>query len=463
VKLLLVSTNQEKTPFPVAPLGALSVAAAAQRAGHQVEMFDSMFVTSPGKKLKSILKSGAYQAIGFSIRNLDNCLYARPRSYYLEAANLIRQAQSAMDLPIILGGSGFSLAPAGWMKRLETSYGIVGEGERAFVQLLGRLEMNQSPHGIPGVLYSDRLSGPPPQSAQTAPSETGPPAHSFCNYARYLSRGGFASLQTKRGCPFKCIFCVYSALEGETYRLRDIDCVLREIEDLKRSYRKCALFFTDAIFNSPRKHALALCGELARRGAPLPWMACCNPLNFDEELARSMAAAGCIGIEFTLDALTEKMLVNLKKPFSQADIRRALDAAAEAGLAFAVHLLFGGPGETAGDIHEGVRFLDSCPKPSAVFASLGIRIYPGTEIEQIAYRDGPLSREDDLFFPVFYLSPALDRPLSLLDEIAKSRPEWSTPTDWTGWTMQVIQKIVNRTGARPQWRDVRNYGRYMRR
>jgi len=40
VKVLLVATNRERSPYPVAPLGALCVAAAARVAGHEITFRD---------------------------------------------------------------------------------------------------------------------------------------------------------------------------------------------------------------------------------------------------------------------------------------------------------------------------------------------------------------------------------------------------------------------------------------
>jgi hypothetical protein len=40
MKVLLVATNRERSPYPVAPLGVLCVAAAARSAGHDVKFLD---------------------------------------------------------------------------------------------------------------------------------------------------------------------------------------------------------------------------------------------------------------------------------------------------------------------------------------------------------------------------------------------------------------------------------------
>jgi radical SAM superfamily enzyme YgiQ (UPF0313 family) len=223
-------------------------------------------------------------------------------------------------------------------------------------------------------------------------------------------------------------------------------------------------FFADSVFNTPRAHTLALCKEIKRRRLDVRWMAYTNSARFDDELALAMVEAGCLGIEFGLDAVTEKMLHNWRKPFRQQDIRRSLQACHDRGLPAAIHLLFGGPGETVADIHESQAFIDSCAPVDAVFASLGVRIYEGAPIVRTAREEGVINDDADLFFPTWYVAPGLGpNPMRALDMIARQRDHWTTATDWTSFTVRAIQAIANRFGGQPQWRNIREYGRRMRR
>jgi radical SAM superfamily enzyme YgiQ (UPF0313 family) len=471
VKVLVVSANREPAPYPVAPLGALCVTAAARAAGHEVDLLDLGARAFPARALRRALALGRYQAIGLSIRNLDNCSFARPVSYFEPVRALTQIVRRLSGAPLILGGSGLSVAPRGWMARLAADYAIVGEGEFAFVELLRRIESGQSAQNLGGVVRAEDVGrdpgAQPPCIPATMPRDLDalpPPDHARCDYARYLARGGYVSVQTKRGCPFACIYCVYPGLEGAACRLRAPKRVADEMQSVLRDQQARHFFITDSVFNSPRAHALAVCEALIRRRLAARWMAYCNPLGFDGELARTMARAGCAGVEFGLDAATDKMLARLRKPFGPEDIERSFEAAAAAGLPFAVHLLFGGPGETARDWDETQQFLDRCAPANAVFASLGLRIYEGTELARIARAEGRLAAGADLFEPAFYLSEELGgESLLTLDGVARRREEWSSPADWQKFSLRAIQKLMNRLGVRPQWRNVRNYGRRLRR
>jgi radical SAM superfamily enzyme YgiQ (UPF0313 family) len=413
-----------------------------------------------------MLASNEYQAVAFSIRNLDNCFVLAPRLYFDEVRELAGTVRRSFQGPLILGGSGFSVSPRGWMRRLDADCGVIGEGERAFVQLLARLEAGRPLDGINGVITApsgDRFAPCPPAEVIKQLGELALPAHELCRYKKYLRQGGSVSVQTKRGCPFQCVYCIYPQLEGRRYRLRPPEAVADEVETVIKQSQSRHFFFVDSVFNDPREHALAVCAELSRRRLSIRWMAFCNPVGFDAELARAMAQAGCEGLEFGLDAATPKMLAAMRKPFGQEEIRIAMQAAHGAGLPFAVHLLFGGPGETWPDVEEAQIFLNGCAPANSIFASFGIRVYEGTAMEEIAVREGALPAGHDLFEPAYYISPALaERAEENLDRIARRRPEWTSPMDWRRPLMRWIQKTVNFLGVRPQWKDIRGYGRHMR-
>ena len=466
MNVLLVATNRERSPYPVAPLGTLCVAAAARDAGHAVDFLDLGLASSPQKTLRQALRKNGYQAVAFGIRNLDNCWAFAPKLYFDEVRELAETVRDCFQGPLILGGTGFSVSPHGWMSRLKATCGVIGEGERAFPEVLARLEAGRSLDGIGGVITAPKSNVP--LAALSAPtvarlSELPLPAHDLCNYAAYVRNGGFVSVQTKRGCPFQCIYCIYPQLEGRRYRLRSPEAVVREVEDVAVRSKVRQFFFVDSVFNDPREHALAICRELGRRRLPVRWSAFCNPAGFDAELARAMKQAGCDAVEFGQDVASAKMLEALRKPFGQEETRIALQAARDAGLPFVIYLLFGGPGETWADVEDTQNFLNDCAPAHAVFATFGIRVYEGTQLAEIAVREGQVKPDFDLFEPAYYLSPGLaDRTIENLDRIARRRPEWTSPADWRKFSVRCGQKVTMMLNLRPQWKYIRYYGQYMR-
>jgi radical SAM superfamily enzyme YgiQ (UPF0313 family) len=466
MKVLLVATNREQSPYPVAPLGALCVAGAARAGGHDVEFLDMGSARHPQQALRTALAKNDFQAVAFGIRNLDNCWFFAPRSYFddvREFAGIVRENFSG---PLILGGTGFSVSPQGWMRRLNADCGVMGEGERAFQEILTRLENGQPLEGIDGVITAQKNSAPA-TAVPTKPidrlGELPRPAHDLCHYSRYTRGGGFVGVQTKRGCPFKCSYCIYPQLEGRRYRLRPPEAVAEEVERVFRESKVRDFFFVDSVFNDPRKHALAVCRELSRRKLPVRWNAFCNPVGFDTELARAMAKAGCSGVEFGLDVASDKMFAAMNKPFGQKETRIALQAAHDAKLPFANFMLFGGPTETWKDVADSQNFLKDCAPANAVFATIGIRVFENTPLAETAVQAGQVAAERDLFEPTYYLSSAMAEDTEIkLDRIARRDTSWQSPVDWKRFVTRFGQKVTVMLNVRPQWKYLRSYGRTMR-
>src|SRR5947207_8006434 len=147
MRVLLVSANQERSPDPVAPLGLCYVATAAADAGHAVTVLDLCFSTDIDADIRAAIATSDPEAIGISLRNVDNCAWPDTVSYLPHYRHVVQACQAASEAPIVLGGSAFTTMPAYYLATLGVPYGIVGEGEVAFVELLARLAAGGEPRG----------------------------------------------------------------------------------------------------------------------------------------------------------------------------------------------------------------------------------------------------------------------------------------------------------------------------
>jgi radical SAM superfamily enzyme YgiQ (UPF0313 family) len=473
MKVLIIATNRELYPYAVPPLGASIVTSALRRAGHQATLLDLCNQGRPLRAALEALRRHRPHVIGLSIRNLDSCSYHYPQLFVAPVRELVTRMREVTDAPIVTGGSAVTIGGAALLEYLGLTYGVVGEGEAIAPKRIEALGAGRTPECIPGLIAarSDRRSSAtcPPTTSQAAPAPGSalddPAINDFSPVAikPYLRKGGLIGLQTKRGCRYNCLYCNYPAIEGHRYRLR---APTRCVEDMERAVAEQGVrdfFFADSVFNQPADHALAICEEIIRRGLRLRWMAYCNPHELDREMARIFTAAGCVGLELGLDAATDKMLVKLRKRFTQADIARASKALHDAGLPFAHFLLFGGPGERWRDVDEARRFLESLPKANAVLVSLGLRIYPGTAIQQIAIEEGLIAPDASLLEPTYYIAPTLGAaPKAQLDAVAERSTTWMTPTDWELPMVKLVHGITGRLRLLPPWKGFEEYGKHMR-
>jgi radical SAM superfamily enzyme YgiQ (UPF0313 family) len=183
--------------------------------------------------------------------------------------------------------------------------------------------------------------------------------------------------------------------KGKSVRLRPPAAVADEIEQLVEQGID-VLHTCDGEFNLPETHALDVCRELTRRGLgeKIRWYAYCSPAPFSRECAREMRAAGCAGIDFGADHGNEAMLKRLGRDFGPREIVDATRWAKEEGMSVMLDLLLGAPGETREGIRQTVDMVRNAG-PDLAGVSLGVRIFPGTELA--AQLGGGDSDEPDFF------------------------------------------------------------------
>jgi len=465
MRILLIATNREKSPFAVAPIGAAQLAAVLTAQGYDVALLDLCFVINPTRQIAKTIQHFDPQIVGLSIRNLDNCSYSNVKTYYAQTREMVKIVQKETDAPVLIGGGAVSVLPLELADYLGVIYAAVGEGEKILPAFARSLQAGDSFEGIPGLMVRG-VNGWSGQRPDFSVQLDQLPLYDYprIDYKKYFKRGGFISLQTKRGCAFKCIYCNYPTLEGSRVRCRSARLCVDDMEKIVIDTGLRDFFFTDSVFNWPSAHALEICEEIIRRQLRVRWIAYCNPAGLDDEMAAVFQKAGCAGIELGLDAVTDEMLLSMGKGFSRADIAKTYRALNKAGLPFAVFLLFGGPGDSYQNILESQKLLKEFGKANAVFASLGIRIYPDASIYRTALQEGRFSEHEPFLRPVYYLSSSLESDIvSRLDRVARREATWSTPTDWSSPVVTMAQRILGRLRMVPNWKDIEAYGAHMRR
>ncbi|MCX8119007.1 MAG: radical SAM protein [Desulfobacterota bacterium] len=448
MKVLLVSVNRERMPAPVFPLGLAYIAGSLRAGGHSVEALDLCFSQNLSADLRDLLNRFGPELIGLSLRNLDNLTYPSSISYLPEVEEVISICRRFSTAKIAIGGSGFSLAPRDLFQHLKVDYGIVGEGEEAFLELVEAIEKGHPVQPAPHLLVQGE-SAPFIRGAKA--SRISSPDRTLFDPLRYLKDGGMLNLQTKRGCPFSCIYCTYPLLEGKQVRLREVEEVVEEMEGLLRDYGTDYLYFVDDIFNYPPGYAEQLCRRMAQRGIRVRWTAFVNPGSLTEDLLRRMVEAGCDGVEFGTDSGSEKMLRNYRKSFTRKEVIEASQLCAKLRVNHCHYLLFGGPGEDEGTIEETFELMDELD-PTAVIAMLGIRIYPNTELERLARAEGMIGDGSKLIFPHFYISPSLHGRLEeIIQGEALKRRQWIVPGLEINITQPLMEQIRRFQVRGPLW------------
>ena len=453
MKLLLISANRERDPYPVFPIGLACLAGPLAAAGHVLSALDLCFESDPPHAISSALAEYQPDAVVISLRNLDNVTWPGSRSY-LEGVRDIIALIHDRALTII-GGSGFSLMPVEILAAVGADYGVAGEGEQQLPRLLKCLESGGDPSLLPGVVVPGSPGYVPPLPVENL----GTPDRTLFDVARYYREGGMANVQTKRGCPFGCVYCTYPLLEGRSMRLRSIVEIIAEIRALVNDFGVSYLYFVDDIFNYPPDFASKLCRAMTAAKLPVNWSAFINPDFITAELMDDMLAAGCDAVEFGSDSGSPLMLKNMRKSFTVEELRKASRLCKDLGLDFAHYMLFGGPGETRDTILETFDLMDEL-EPTAVIAMTGIRIYPNTALHRIAIDEGLVQEFTSLLEPAFYISPLIqDGFADLITVEAMKRRNWIAPGLEINASSAMLDAIRMFKVKGPLWKMIKGIGR----
>lgn len=401
MRILLISFNTECAPYCVYPLGMAVIAHSLIGAGHTVKQLDHL--ASPDIKADVFESLQTFQpdVIGLSLRNIDNVDIFTSEAHWSIGSlrSFVHFIKGITDIPLILGGSGFSLMPEAILNYCGADYGIAGEGEELICSIIDRIEKKEP---------IDRITkSPAPLKAQSIGGAYYEP--DLVQF--YTEKSGVINIQTKRGCPKNCVYCSYPLLEGRVIRARAPLDVIDEIRHLQRTTTFQEIFFTDSVFNDRDGNWLTLLEAMASHNIVVPWTAFFEPENLSLEALKICKRTGLKAIEFGTDACSNATLQAMGKGFSFETVYKTTEVCVQSRIPCMHFVIVGGPSETIETLTEGLRNIASLPK-SLVAAFLGVRILPDTRIHALAIKEKAINQDQSLLAPHYYFSPHLSQELA---------------------------------------------------
>ena len=410
-KILLVNTNTEQAPYPVPPVG-LCMLASRLEGKYEMQIYDGVF--PGGTNLVDTVQRFKPDYIGFSIRNIDDVVADR-QVFYVNAIirDFIEPVKKATSIPVILGGSGFSIFPEELMKLAKADYGIIGEGIEVFPELVDELEKGNDPSYIPNVLTANSVKGPKKsiKLKHHEPWNGFSKIDKWVDFSPYRKRSAYP-IQTKRGCSHGCVYCTYPLIEGKDFITRKASEIADEICEAKERLGDVTFEFVDSTFNDPEYHAENICSEIIKRKLKVRLRTMgINPMHTSEKLFELMIEAGFAQIDATPDTASEIMLKNMGKGFNLKEVKKMATLIRKFELPTMWFFLFGGPGEDMNTFQETIDFIDQyVSTDDLVYMTAGLRIYPGTPLYTIALKEKRFSKGESLLYPpYFYYSEKLNK------------------------------------------------------
>jgi len=191
-------------------------------------------------------------------------------------------------------------------------------------------------------------------------------AHKYFDGEPHGQQAPQLQVWSSRGCPFKCIFCVWPAVMTGNDPLGDAARKVRHysadymeamLTELIERYGYKTVYFDDDTFNLGNRHVEAMSEVMTHIG--LPWSAMCRADTIRKDTWQIMKEAGCLGVKLGFESGDQWVLNNIVN--KHLDLEVAREAVVEIKrLGMTIHGTFtlGLPGETKEQMQTTRDFID---------------------------------------------------------------------------------------------------------
>ena len=335
-----------------------------------------------------------------ALRRLDAAAYLLSAFFgcHHEAYALAKTAKKISPAaPVVLGGPLSVLGSAILARVAEIDFLIRGEGEKASVALLDSLFFGQGQAAsVPGAVFRTPTGiGETPSRLLDdidhcffLPSEVMPHCHG-------VQPENFAVLISSRGCPFRCAFCSSTALWQNRVRHHAVDLLLRYLRDLRAATGAIYFSLRDENFLVNRTHVQEFAVALKQSGLHYLWNAQGSPHLLDDDLARTLADAGCDQIQMGIETIPPRLLALLNKQGSPPRIAAAIRTLRQQAIRPFGYFIYG-MDETEVEGAETLNFIRHSGLLDAVASPLAL--YPGTWLAQGVEPEHFFAKGEVLFY-----------------------------------------------------------------
>ena len=274
----------------------------------------------------------------------------------------------------------------------------VGEGERLLEKLIRGEDLSQERCYIAGETPRAGLIHEPPAPIVKTACDYTYIARIWPQLDWYLEGGDFyVGVQTKRGCPHNCCYCVYTVIEGKAVRLNPVEEVIAEMRQLyDRGVR--GFWFTDAQFIPARRYIddakQLLRAILAQGWSDIRWAAYIRADNLDAELAELMVATGMDYFEIGITSGSQELVRKMRMGYNLRTVLENCRLLARAGFRehVSVNYSFNVIDERAATIRQTVAYHREL---EAIFGAAQVEpaiffigLQPHTHLEQYGFDQG---------------------------------------------------------------------------
>lgn len=282
-------------------------------------------------------------------------------------------------IPFILFGHYATEFAKETLNNVNVDYIIHGEPDLVFSELINALEREIDLKSIKGLSYrdNDKITHQPGASRIPDPNELPMPAYDLLKnhlYGEPFFPKPYGLIQSARGCPYQCNYCVKSF--GVKLTALSPENIIAQVERYIELFDIKSFRFIDDTFTAVPKRVIKFCQLLIEKKIKLKWSCLSRPDTLNKEMLEWMKKSGCTRIYIGMESGSQKVLDFYSRNIKVSQALENIRYCKSMGFEIMGFFIVGAPIETKSDVNESVDF---ALKAGFDFITIGELIaYPGT-------------------------------------------------------------------------------------
>jgi anaerobic magnesium-protoporphyrin IX monomethyl ester cyclase len=166
---------------------------------------------------------------------------------------------------------------------------------------------------------------------------------------------------------------------------------------LIKDYGITVISFGDELLMSSPERTIHLCNDIINAKIDIKWD-CNGRLNYaKKDVLAIMRKAGCVFINYGIEAMDDQVLKNMKKALNTKQIVKGIEATLSAGISPGVNIIFGNTGDNEETLRKGVNFLLKYSNGAQMRTIRPVTPYPGSPLYYYAIEKGLLKDCEDFY------------------------------------------------------------------